>query len=165
MASSNLWLALFLLLMGGYYFGVIPQNAKLTEWPDKLLKRWEALTDDEKKLFLKQVDVFAAFVAWAWFGPEPRLASGLVAAVSVLIIACPCALGLMMKSTMDGSMPSTRPLQDKLKTRFGSRPSCAPSPPRAKAFLKLLRQLKNTVFILNPLASASAAIANDWSSS
>lgn len=36
----------------------------------------------------------AAFGAWAWFGPEPRLAFGLVAAVSVLIIACPCALGL-----------------------------------------------------------------------
>ncbi|MBR0824823.1 heavy metal translocating P-type ATPase [Bradyrhizobium manausense] len=35
-----------------------------------------------------------AFAAWAWFGPEPRLAFGLVAAVSVLIIACPCALGL-----------------------------------------------------------------------
>jgi P-type Cu+ transporter len=36
----------------------------------------------------------AAFAAWATFGPEPRLAFGLVAAVSVLIIACPCALGL-----------------------------------------------------------------------
>jgi Cu+-exporting ATPase len=35
-----------------------------------------------------------AFVAWAVFGPEPRFAHGLVAAVSVLIIACPCALGL-----------------------------------------------------------------------
>ncbi|SDI78161.1 MULTISPECIES: heavy metal translocating P-type ATPase [Bradyrhizobium] len=35
-----------------------------------------------------------AFAAWAWFGPEPRMAFGLVAAVSVLIIACPCALGL-----------------------------------------------------------------------
>ena len=35
-----------------------------------------------------------AFVAWALVGPEPRLAYGLVAAVSVLIIACPCALGL-----------------------------------------------------------------------
>ncbi len=35
-----------------------------------------------------------AFAAWAWFGPEPRFAYGLVAAVSVLIIACPCALGL-----------------------------------------------------------------------
>ena len=35
-----------------------------------------------------------AFVAWATFGPEPRFAYGLVAAVTVLIIACPCALGL-----------------------------------------------------------------------
>ena len=35
-----------------------------------------------------------AFVAWSLFGPEPAMAFGLVAAVSVLIIACPCALGL-----------------------------------------------------------------------
>jgi Cu+-exporting ATPase len=35
-----------------------------------------------------------AFFAWATFGPEPRFAYGLVAGVSVLIIACPCALGL-----------------------------------------------------------------------
>jgi Cu+-exporting ATPase len=35
-----------------------------------------------------------AFAAWASFGPEPRLTFGLVAAVTVLIIACPCALGL-----------------------------------------------------------------------
>ncbi len=36
----------------------------------------------------------AAFVAWSIYGPEPRFTFGLVAAVSVLIIACPCALGL-----------------------------------------------------------------------
>ncbi len=35
-----------------------------------------------------------AFAAWAAFGPEPRLTFALIAAVSVLIIACPCALGL-----------------------------------------------------------------------
>jgi Cu+-exporting ATPase len=35
-----------------------------------------------------------AFAAWSIWGPEPRFAFGLVAAVSVLIIACPCALGL-----------------------------------------------------------------------
>lgn len=35
-----------------------------------------------------------AFGIWYFFGPEPRLAYGLIAAVSVLIIACPCALGL-----------------------------------------------------------------------
>ena len=36
----------------------------------------------------------AAFTAWLAFGPEPRFAFGLVAAVAVLIVACPCALGL-----------------------------------------------------------------------
>lgn len=35
-----------------------------------------------------------AFVVWYFFGPDPRLAYALIAAVSVLIIACPCALGL-----------------------------------------------------------------------
>ena len=35
-----------------------------------------------------------AFAAWMTFGPEPRFTFGLVAAVTVLIIACPCALGL-----------------------------------------------------------------------
>ncbi|HUU24685.1 MAG TPA: heavy metal translocating P-type ATPase [Methyloceanibacter sp.] len=36
----------------------------------------------------------AAFIVWVFFGPAPQLAHALVAAVSVLIIACPCALGL-----------------------------------------------------------------------
>lgn len=40
------------------------------------------------------VAALAAFAAWAAFGPEPRLTYALVAAVTVLIIACPCALGL-----------------------------------------------------------------------
>ncbi len=35
-----------------------------------------------------------AFGAWWWLGPEPRFAHALVSAVAVLIIACPCALGL-----------------------------------------------------------------------
>ncbi|HSV62618.1 MAG TPA: copper-translocating P-type ATPase [Chthoniobacterales bacterium] len=34
------------------------------------------------------------FIAWNWLGPEPRLAHAIVNAVAVLIIACPCALGL-----------------------------------------------------------------------
>jgi Cu+-exporting ATPase len=34
------------------------------------------------------------FVVWAWFGPEPRMVYALVNGVAVLIIACPCALGL-----------------------------------------------------------------------
>ena len=48
--------------------GVIPQDAKLTPWPDDLLKRWDQLTEDEKKLLLRQVDVFAAY--WAYSDHE-----------------------------------------------------------------------------------------------
>jgi arylsulfatase len=44
--------------------GVIPQNAQLTPWPDTLLKRWDALTADEKKLFIRQVEVYAAYLAY-----------------------------------------------------------------------------------------------------
>jgi arylsulfatase A-like enzyme len=44
--------------------GVIPKDAKLTPWPDKLLKKWDDLTADEKKLFIKQADVYAAYLAY-----------------------------------------------------------------------------------------------------
>jgi arylsulfatase len=45
--------------------GVIPQDAKLTPWPADMLKNWDQLSADEKKLFIKQVDTFAAFTAYA----------------------------------------------------------------------------------------------------
>jgi arylsulfatase len=44
--------------------GVIPPDAKLTPWPKDLLKDWDQCTHEEKKLFLRQVDVFAAYVAY-----------------------------------------------------------------------------------------------------
>jgi len=44
--------------------GVIPQDARLTPWPDKLLKKWGQLTADEKKLFIRQADVYAAYLAY-----------------------------------------------------------------------------------------------------
>jgi Cu+-exporting ATPase len=56
----------------------------------------QSLVDRVSAIFVPGVILVAviAFLAWALFGPEPRLAYGLVAAVAVLIIACPCALGL-----------------------------------------------------------------------
>jgi P-type Cu+ transporter len=56
----------------------------------------QRLADSVAAWFVPAVVAVAAiaFVAWALVGPEPRFAYALVAAVSVLIIACPCALGL-----------------------------------------------------------------------
>jgi len=44
--------------------GVIPPDAKLTPWPDNLLKRWDQLSDDEKKMFIRQADVYAAYLTY-----------------------------------------------------------------------------------------------------
>ena len=44
--------------------GVIPEDAELTPWPHDLLKNWDELSDDEKKLFIRQADVYAAYLAY-----------------------------------------------------------------------------------------------------
>ncbi len=44
--------------------GVIPQDAQLTPWPDKLLRQWDTLNDQEKKLFIRQAEVYAAYLAY-----------------------------------------------------------------------------------------------------
>jgi len=56
----------------------------------------QRLADQVSGWFVPTVIAVAlvAFAAWGIYGPEPRFAFGLVAAVTVLIIACPCALGL-----------------------------------------------------------------------
>jgi arylsulfatase len=44
--------------------GVIPADARLTPWPDDLLKTWDKLTADEKKMFIRQADVYGAYLAY-----------------------------------------------------------------------------------------------------
>jgi len=44
--------------------GVIPQDAKMTPWPDDLIKKWDQLTPDERKMFIRQAEVFAAYAAY-----------------------------------------------------------------------------------------------------
>jgi Cu+-exporting ATPase len=56
----------------------------------------QKLADRVSGIFVPLVIFIAllTFALWAWFGPEPRLAHALINAIAVLIIACPCALGL-----------------------------------------------------------------------
>jgi len=56
----------------------------------------QRLADRVSSWFVPAVLLIAVgtFIGWGFFGPEPRMAHGLINAVAVLIIACPCALGL-----------------------------------------------------------------------
>ncbi len=44
--------------------GVIPEDTQLEPWPTKVIKNWDDCTPDEKKLFIKQVEIFAAYEAY-----------------------------------------------------------------------------------------------------
>jgi arylsulfatase A-like enzyme len=44
--------------------GVIPANTQLTQWPKDILPEWDALTPEQKKLYARQAEVFAAYVAY-----------------------------------------------------------------------------------------------------
>ncbi len=45
--------------------GVIPKETKLSPWPKDILKEWDQLTADEKKLYIRQAEVFAAYEAYS----------------------------------------------------------------------------------------------------
>ncbi len=44
--------------------GVIPANTTLPPWPKDMLKEWDQLPADERKLFIRQAETFAAYVAY-----------------------------------------------------------------------------------------------------
>ena len=75
---------------------VLSQIVKLVSEAQRSRAPLQRLADRVSAFFVPAVVVTAllAFIGWLLFGPEPRFAHALVAAVSVLIIACPCALGL-----------------------------------------------------------------------
>jgi Cu+-exporting ATPase len=75
---------------------MLAQIVKLVSEAQRSRAPMQRLADKVSGYFVPAVVVAAmlAFLCWTLFGPEPRLANGLVAAVAVLIIACPCALGL-----------------------------------------------------------------------
>jgi len=75
---------------------VLAQIVKLVNEAQRSRAPMQRLADQVAAYFVPAVIATAviAFLCWLFFGPEPRFAHALVAAVSVLIIACPCALGL-----------------------------------------------------------------------
>jgi P-type Cu+ transporter len=75
---------------------LLAQIVKLVSEAQRSRAPMQRLADKVSGYFVPAVVGAAAltFVVWALLGPEPRLAHGLVNAVAVLIIACPCALGL-----------------------------------------------------------------------
>jgi len=75
---------------------MLAQIVKLVSEAQRSRAPMQRLADRVASYFVPAVIVIAvlAFFGWILFGPEPRFAHALVAAVSVLIIACPCALGL-----------------------------------------------------------------------
>jgi P-type Cu+ transporter len=75
---------------------MLAQIVKLVATAQRSKAPVQRLADTVSGWFVPAVLVaaLAAFTAWASWGPEPRYVYGIIAAVSVLIIACPCALGL-----------------------------------------------------------------------
>jgi P-type Cu+ transporter len=75
---------------------MLAQIVKLVSESQRSRAPMQRLADRVASYFVPAVIFIAilAFFGWLFFGPEPKFAHALVAAVSVLIIACPCALGL-----------------------------------------------------------------------
>jgi Cu+-exporting ATPase len=75
---------------------MLAQIVKLVSEAQRSRAPMQRLADKVAAYFVPAVvaAAFLAFVGWAIFGPQPRFAHALVSAIAVVIIACPCALGL-----------------------------------------------------------------------
>ncbi len=75
---------------------LLAQIVKLVSEAQRSRAPMQRLADKVAAIFVPAVVAAAivTFLGWGFFGPEPRFAHALIASVSVLIIACPCALGL-----------------------------------------------------------------------
>ena len=105
-----------------------------------------------------------AFAAWMLFGPEPRFTFGLVAAVTVLIIACPCALGLATPmSIMVGVGRGAHPgilIRDAqaLERLEASTPSCSTRPARSPKASRRSSDRRGRRFEENELLRLAASV-------
>jgi P-type Cu+ transporter len=75
---------------------MLAQIVKMVSEAQRSRAPMQRLADKVAAYFVPAVvaSAFLAFVAWTVFGPQPRFANALVSAIAVVIIACPCALGL-----------------------------------------------------------------------
>ena len=93
---------------------VLAQIIRLVQQAQASKAPIQRLADAVSRVFVPAVIfiAIATFVVWFDVGPDPALTRGLVAAVAVLIIACPCALGL------------ATPLSIMVATGKGAEPAC-----------------------------------------
>jgi NodT family efflux transporter outer membrane factor (OMF) lipoprotein len=101
------------------------------------------------------------FAVWMWLGPEPKLAHAIVNAVAVLIIACPCALGLASIAVLLGLEPG------KLVTELSPPMPLPTAPPEVPVGLPsdLLRRRPDVRRAERQLAAETARIGvakSDW---
>lgn len=75
---------------------VLAQIVRMVGEAQRSRTQIQRLADEVSSYFVPAVIAIAVitFAIWAWIGPEPKMAWALVNAISVLIVACPCALGL-----------------------------------------------------------------------
>jgi arylsulfatase len=109
--------------------GVIPKDTKLSAWPKGLLKEWDQLSPDEKKMFVRQADVFGAYVAYTdhEIGRVIQAVEDMGKLDNTLIIYIEGDNGTSSEGTLIGTPNETAmfngvlvPVEDQLKYFYGN---------------------------------------------